>query len=105
MQINRTRKTQATGRRSRQNPPISGSTALVVQEKMAHPRRNYGAASAFLPNRRESAFLAHLSIQYDGVTDRRRLRAERLKNAIHSYGFEAAARKKPYARASRDLNI
>lgn len=105
MQINRTSKTQGTGRRSHQNPPISGSTALVVQEKMVHPRRNHGAASAFLPNRRESAFLAHLSIQYDGVTDRRRLRAERLKNAIKSYGFEAADRKNPLARPSRDLSI
>jgi len=62
-------------------------------------------ASAFNPNRRWSAFLAHLSLQYDGVKEQRQIRAERLKNAIQSYGLDAASRMRPNTRPSRGLSI
>ena len=105
MQISRTRQTQGAARRSRQNVPVTASRELVVQEKMAQPRRSAPNGSSPNPNRRLAAFLAHLSLQYDGVGEQRRKRAERLKNAIHSYGRDAAARRGPYMRPVRDLSI
>jgi len=72
---------------------------------MAQPGQIGLTASAFNPNRRWSAFLAHLSLQYDGVKEQRQKRAERLKNAIHSYGLDAASRMGPHARPSRGLSI
>jgi hypothetical protein len=105
MQISRTRQTQNTGHENRRNPPVTGSRALVVQEKIAQPHRTGLTSSAFNPNRRWSAFLAHLTLQYDGVSEQRQMRAERLKNAIQSYGLDAAARRASHARPVRDLSI
>ena len=85
--------------------PETGSRALVVQEKMVQPRQSRPVYSSFNPNRRWSAFLAHLSVQYDGVGEQRQMRAERLKNAIQSYGLDAAARKRAHTRPVRDLSI
>ena len=69
-----------------------------------HPRTGL-TGTAPNPNRRWSAFLAHLTLQYDGVSEQRRVRAERLQNAIQSYGLDAAARKGPFVRPVRDLSI
>jgi len=105
MQISRTRQTQSAAHRNRQDTPPTGSRALVVQEKMVKPRRPGVTGSAPNPNRRWSAFLAHLSMQYDGVGEKRRMRAERLKNAIQSYGLDAVSRRSLYPRPSHDLSI
>jgi hypothetical protein len=72
---------------------------------MAQPGQIGLTASAFNPNRRWSAFLAHLSLQYDGVKEQRKIRAERLKSAIQSYGLDAASRIGPHARRARGLSI
>ena len=85
--------------------PESGSRALVVQEKMPQSRAGRHIGTSANPNRRESAFLAHLALQYDGVKVQRRLRAERLKTAIQSYGLEAAARSGSRVRSKRGLKV
>jgi hypothetical protein len=57
------------------------------------------------PNRRTSAFLAHLALQYDGLSARRIQRSERLETAITGYAAENRTRSVPRARSTHDLKI
>ncbi|HDO52540.1 MAG TPA: hypothetical protein ENH05_07365 [Rhizobiales bacterium] len=90
--------------RSRQTSQVakSESRAIIpVPDTLQHRRAPPGASR----NRRASAFLAHLALQYDGVSVRRKQRAERLDAAIRSYGAEAAMRNAPRIRPASDLKI
>ena len=61
--------------------------ALVALEKPA--RRSTRGMAGGRADLRSVAFLAQLALQYDGIAARRRERAERLSNAISSYGAKA----------------
>ncbi len=104
MKITRMRQVQDAQDSSRQPPHVakSESRAIVPVQDTARGRR---APSRTSGNRRESAFLAHLALQYDGVSTRRQQRAERLNAAISGYGAEAARRNAPRIRPARDLKI
>lgn len=86
MQISATTDTVFSARRrpKTSEKPSAASRALVVVEKTAQSARrtrDFGHAP-----QRSSAFLAHLSLQYDTIAVRRRERAERLNHAVARYG-------------------
>ncbi len=90
-------------RRAHRDPaPASASTALTVQDTATSTRTPNKGLN---PNRRTSAFLAHLALQYDGVSARRAQRAQRLEAAITSYGAETPKRSAQRTRATHDLKI
>ncbi len=92
-----------TDRRRQHTPePVSTSRALSVLNDASSSRRHKLSAN---PNRRTSAFLAHLALQYDGLSARRTLRSERLEAAITGYGAENSMRSAPRARTTHDLKI
>ncbi len=93
---------QSAPDRSRQTSQAaeSRSRAIVAVPDTAPARRAPAGPGA---NRRASAFLAHLALQYEGVSVRRKQRAERLKAAIAGYGADAAMRNAPRIRPTRDL--
>ena len=90
--------------RGRQQPHAakSESRSIVPRRDLAPARRRPLGAN---PNRRPSVFLAHLALQYDGVSVRRLRRAERLKMAISGYRAQVALRNTPRSRPTRDLKI
>lgn len=91
MQVNATLQTGLPAdRRPRtsENSPISGRALVVVEKTASSTRRLPETGHA---PQRSTAFLAQLSLQYDGVTARRRERSERLAHALASYG----ARRQP----------
>ena len=90
--------------RGRQQPHAakSDSRSIVPLRDLAPARRRPSGAN---PNRRPSVFLAHLALQYDGVSAQRLRRAERLKMAISGYGAQAAMRNSPRSQPTRDLKI
>lgn len=104
MKIIRTSHIQNKVDRNRQQSfgGIPQSRAIVPLRDVPFARRRPPGAN---PNRRASAFLAHLALQYDGVSVRRVKRAERLKTAISSYGTEAPMRNAPHFRSTRDMKI
>jgi hypothetical protein len=92
-----------TDRRRQLNPePVSASRALTVFNEASSSRRQSLSAN---PNRRTSAFLAHLALQYDGLSARRTLRSERLEAAISGYGAEQRMGSLPRARSTHDLKV
>jgi len=104
MKITRTRHIHSRVDRNRQ-PPLGGrsqSRAIVPLRDVPFARRRLFIAN---PNRRASAFLAHLALQYDGVSVQRIKRAERLKTAISCYGREAPMRNAPHFLSTRDMKI
>jgi len=104
MKIARTKHIRSIVDRHRQ-PPLesrSQSRAIVPLGDVPFARRALSGAN---PNRRAAAYLAHLALQYDGVSVQRLKRAERLKTAIGCYGTDAPMRNAPQFRATRDLKI
>jgi len=95
---------QGTVDRGHQQPHAvkSESRAIVPLRDLPPARRGPLGAN---PNRRSSSFLAHLALQYDGVSARCLQRAERLKAAISGYGAQAAMRNSPRFQPTRDLRI
>jgi hypothetical protein len=92
-----------TDRRRQHTPePVSTSRALSVLNDASSSRRHKLSAN---PNRRTSAFLAHLALQYDGLSARRTLRSERLESAITGYGAEQRMGSLPRARSTHDLKV
>lgn len=90
--------------RRRQLKPVraSASRALTVAGKGSTNRRSSGNAN---PNRRISAFLAHLALEYDGMAARRVLRSQALEAAIESYGAQTHTPFVARARPAHDLKI
>lgn len=92
-----------TDRRRQHTPkPVSASRALSVLNEGSSSRRHALGAN---PNRRTPAFLAHLALQYDGLSARRIQRSERLETAITGYAAENRTRSVPRARSTHDLKI
>lgn len=88
MQINPSAHTGfAPDRRPRvaEKTPATGRALVVVENSGKKARRGYSSGRAM---QRSTAFLAHLSLQYDTITARRRERAERLSQALASYAVK-----------------
>lgn len=104
MKIARMRQMQGANDGSRKAPHVaeSQSRAIVAVQDPAGAKH---ASSRTYRVRRTAAFLAHLALQYDGVSVRRQQRAERLDAAISSYGKEAVRRNALHWRPTRDLKI
>lgn len=86
MEVGRTAQIRESGQTGRKNGQTAQpSRALTVTGDFSGDS-GARARSGGRPDRRMSAFLAHLALQYDGIAARRRARAERLEMAIASYG-------------------
>jgi hypothetical protein len=92
-----------TDRRRQINPapaPASRALTVLAKDSANHPR--LGNAHR---NRTISAFLAHLTLQYDGMAARRVLRSQRLEAAITGYGAENRMRSALRTWPTHDLKI
>lgn len=85
MEVGRTSHIGSSGKTDRKNGQAAQrSRALTIPGEFSRtpgPRTRTGSR----PHRCTCAFLAHLTLQYDEITVRRRERAERLEMAIESY--------------------
>jgi len=104
MKLTRTRHIYGAADGKPQPPQVakSESRSIVPLNDLPFARRRPLGAN---PIRRSSAFLAHLALQYDGISARRLQRVERLNAAISGYGAQAAKRNRPRLRPTRDLRI
>jgi len=99
MQVSAATHTGLTADRRPRTTGKSSSTgrALVVVDKPATPSRR-SVTGRSLP--RSTAFLAHLSLQYDDLATRRRERSERLSHALAGYSAKRQPEFKPTLRVS-----